>query len=947
MSDDKRKRKGLFAGLLELLGEEEGADEIWEHGGAPAEHEGDFGTGAVTVTADESFSTRPPEDDPYMSMDTRPRDDLPARSDPAPPATQLYDEPPPASRPAAIDDRLVRLTSPDVAERRNALAEIASGGLDGATAGAVADRLLYDPDLDVRTTALSTLETRPDLVSLELVRRALEDPADAVRAGAVRMAAVHGAEAIGDLARLAGARPWPAAQHAALGTLATLIGEHGITDAQLDTIATTIGQLDPAPTSTEQVSFSAVAHAIGRERLVAALGWSGPQRLGAARLLIEDGSGVALHAVADLLDDPDDDVRVAAALARSVLAGPAHSESSVATAAPRTERSPHQPQVQQQPSSQPAQPPASAPPGAPAEPATPPRPQAPVGPGQPLDPALGAELVAGLARTLTDPDESVRERAASALGKASRPAVERWVRSSLRQGPENDALAAAQVAQALGLREVAGDILERAAGMSGGARTGFVGALANLGVDASTLSELARGVESSRRHEAIRLVWQVAGPTAIPYLKPLLEDSSGPIRMVALEVIGASGDPEAPQLAHRILEADSSPSVRATAVKVLGRAELEDRLLGLSAAMHDPDPDVRATAVEVLLEGASRRASHLLLRAIEDPDDRVRDTALRHLAALPPEDTSVIWAALRQAPDRQREELLTALDQQGPERLAELAALNRGSPNAQERALAVELAGRAATPECVRHTIGALQDPAPEVRRTAAAALSWLRSPEAIPALATALKDPNPKVRIEVVHALGVVDDDEVVPVLIGALKDPEVRVRDQASSVLVRWSSPAVARRLVDALAAPDLSQAARDLLARMGQTAVEPLVEALLREDQDVVRGVGQLLQEIVGPDRFLDALTSLDPVDRLRAVEALGAIGGPRAVDGLVRALSDPDERIRVRALQQIGHIGDHRAYEAVRRAFASDPVLEVVEAAEDVLRRLEPSDEGPNV
>jgi HEAT repeat protein len=169
--------------------------------------------------------------------------------------------------------------------------------------------------------------------------------------------------------------------------------------------------------------------------------------------------------------------------------------------------------------------------------------------------------------------------------------------------------------------------------------------------------------------------------------------------------------------------------------------------------------------------------------------------------------------------------------------------------------------------------------------------------------------------------------------------------VRDQAADVLTRWSSSAVARRLVESLTNPDLSRNASELLTRMGPSAVEPLVEVLLREPGEMMSTVGALLNEITGPDQFLELLQSLDPVERLRAVEALGAMGGPRAMDGLMRNLSDPDERIRVRVLQHLGRLRDRRAYEAVKRTYMGDPVLEVVHAAEEALRNFEDPDTRP--
>jgi HEAT repeat protein len=214
-----------------------------------------------------------------------------------------------------------------------------------------------------------------------------------------------------------------------------------------------------------------------------------------------------------------------------------------------------------------------------------------------------------------------------------------------------------------------------------------------------------------------------------------------------------------------------------------------------------------------------------------------------------------------------------------------------------------------------------------------------------VPALGRALSDPDPEVRVEAVRALGVVDDDEVLQYLVNALKDPETRVRDMAVEALTHWSSPTVAKRLAEVLASPDLRRPASELLARMGTAAVEPLLDALVH-DPEVAPTAGELLERIAGPDVFLDRLSSMDPDDRLRAVEALGAIGGAPAVDGLMRTLSDPDQQIRVRAVQLLGELGDPRAFEGVKRAFLGDPVIDVVNAAEEALRKLGPDEHSGN-
>ena len=441
------------------------------------------------------------------------------------------------------------------------------------------------------------------------------------------------------------------------------------------------------------------------------------------------------------------------------------------------------------------------------------------------------------------------------------------------------------------------------------------------------------------------MVWQVSGRPVLAHLRELLDDSQAAVRVAVLDAFGESGDPSAIEVAAGMLERDSSPVVRATAIQVIGRAGLEQREAALAQALTDPDPDVRATAVEVLPTGMGARAGRLLLDALSDQDERVWRAAIRHLTSLPERDRGVAWMAILQCPESRREELVATLERSSAESLALLAMDHMSSPDAAERALALTLAGRAGRPESVRGIAGALQDPTPQVRRVAAQALTSVRSSDAIPALGRALSDPDLEVRISAVQALSMIDDDDVLDPLITALKDPEARVREVAGEALVRWRSPAAARRLAMALSSPSLRRPVGEVLKRMGPAAVDPLVNILLDEDGDLSATVGQLLQDLVGPGPFLERLSSMNADERLRAVEVLGALGGDQAVDGMIRALSDPVEKVRIRAVTLLGDTGSARAFDAAKQTFLSDPVLEVVAAAEEALRRLQPGDDGP--
>src|SRR5205807_5682273 len=131
----------------------------------------------------------------------------------------------------------------------------------------------------------------------------------------------------------------------------------------------------------------------------------------------------------------------------------------------------------------------------------------------------------------------------------------------------------------------------------------LMGALTSFGLNPGELVALATAVEANGRPDAIRLLWQAVGRRVLPALRKLLGDTSGPVRVAVLDIFGESGDPSAIEVANGVLESDSSPVVRATAIRVIGRAGLDQRTTSLSQALDDPDPDVRATAVELLPHG--------------------------------------------------------------------------------------------------------------------------------------------------------------------------------------------------------------------------------------------------------------------------------------------------------------------------------------------------------
>jgi HEAT repeat protein len=784
-------------------------------------------------------------------------------------------------------------------DRRASALEIVDHAL---TSGDVRDvaALLLDPDPDVRLLGVRGIGEAADAARWDALVPVLEDPVDEVRAAAATVLARDRAF-LSDVVRFVCPPRWPRTGRAVLEALPDLIRRTGLRDEELTRLLFAVAEPAVPPSGPDADRLGDLADAIGIAPIVAALSAADPRRLGAVRLLAAEGSDEALAALAGLADDPDEEIRVAAASAARFLGEAVGDE---------REREPDG------------------------------------GEGGAGLAATEDELIESLARSLVSPDRATRDRVLGDLGQLSWDRVLAWVRSSLQGADVETASHAARVAERLMLSSVAPGLLQRAASLPEEDRAPFLGALHSFELDLDDLAVALDEVAARQRPEAVRLVWRIVGRPILPHLRARLDDASGQVRRAVLEVFAEADGPRAFEAAMLALEGDPSAAVRRQAIGALVYAEHETRRAALERAMGDSQPDVRLAAIRALAPGLGSEGGPILLLALDDRDEDVRREAARRLAGFVHEEPGIVWQALRASRRRERKVLLESLEPEGIAPLSRLVLSHAGLPDPEDRALAMRIARRAVTPGTAQALVRGLQDPAPQVRLAAARSLSTAADPAAIPALAQSLRDPDAEVRAAVVEALAEVDDEAVLEHLVTALEDPEPRVRETVARALSSHGSQQLARRLGSALSRPAVRQAAAELLAGMGPVAVDLLVDALMdREDDDpdLPRTVGRALRKVVDPVELARWLDSIDVARRHRGVEAVAAIGGPEAVETLERALSDPDVGIRLRTLHRLAELADPRAAVAVRRAVTSDPVAEVADAANAVLRRLAPDDE----
>ncbi|AKF07421.1 HEAT repeat domain-containing protein [Sandaracinus amylolyticus] len=447
--------------------------------------------------------------------------------------------------------------------------------------------------------------------------------------------------------------------------------------------------------------------------------------------------------------------------------------------------------------------------------------------------------------------------------------------------------------------------------------------------------------EREVRVEAVRAVGDARVVAAVPRLTEWLADPDADLRAVSAEALGAIGDASAVTALVRAL-GDARADVRRAAVDALAAIGGDEAIVPLVARLDDGDPDVRIAAVHALVALRDGRAIVPLVA-------RARDDA--------PEVRAAVASALGDLGDpRGIAPLVQALDDTSADvQLAAIAALARIGDEDAAHALAL----RVSVPD-------------ERIARASTAALGRLPSARARTTLVEALARPAlAPIAAEALRQRAARGDDQVVPALAEALDAAEARssvdalartMLELAPDVSLAPAAPALTRALEDGrgdaarvlaalgatgsddallpilerLRAPaaELRSAAIDALARWTTLrgpdgrAADPLLEAFDRTAPAAERASIARLLGAIGAPRALPSLHRAlegDDAVRLAAVEAIGAIGAPEGASSLIPLLDAPDARVRHAAARAIGaSASDDVIGTLATRAVATTPV-----------------------
>jgi len=286
------------------------------------------------------------------------------------------------------------------------------------------------------------------------------------------------------------------------------------------------------------------------------------------------------------------------------------------------------------------------------------------------------------------------------------------------------------------------------------------------------------------------------------------------------------------------------------------------------------------------------------LEELEDVDDVTREEAAKALANLgDPATLEPLLAAIEDDYWAVRVQIGWALAKiGGPKAIDGLITLfNDNMMEVQSEAVkAMASIGQSVSPQLLT----CLKDTRWRVREQAAKVLGEIKDVQAVKGLTLTCRDRDGAVKSAAAEALGKIGDPQGIPPLIKLFKDTSKIVRETAGTALVHIGAPSVGA-LIETLKDPHFVVRCHGVRALGGMTTDYQIGRAWVKETRVV--------------EALIELLKDSDRAVREDATIALGNIGDPAAVDGLLETMKDGT--VKRHAIASLGMIGDPRALPAV--------------------------------
>jgi len=177
------------------------------------------------------------------------------------------------------------------------------------------------------------------------------------------------------------------------------------------------------------------------------------------------------------------------------------------------------------------------------------------------------------------------------------------------------------------------------------------------------------------------------------------------------------------------------------------------------------------------------------------------------------------------------------------------------------------------------HLIRLLKDPNEEVRQTAASSLERLDGMNNLPAILLRYKKGDKETRLKAIYALGKLGTEECLPALIHSLDHKEEEIQAAAIRML--------------------------------GELKNEKTLPVLIRKLNDPSLTIQTMVAQVLGNFRRRDLARHLTPLLKrenkylvMAAMESLGKLNAPEAINDIIKLLDHSDPVVRKTAAKVLG-------------------------------------------
>lgn len=418
----------------------------------------------------------------------------------------------------------------------------------------------------------------------------------------------------------------------------------------------------------------------------------------------------------------------------------------------------------------------------------------------------------------------------------------------------------------------------------------------------------------------------VLGPAAVRQLVAALPGATGEHVERIATVLGWLRGPEVDAALAPLLE---TPGTRRVAANALARHGADGTVL-LLAALESDDAETRKAAAAALGQSGQAAAVPALVALLDDEPDVVVVAAGALGAIGDSRAFEPLVAHLDHHHAAVRQAAVASLNSLAhpdlPGRVR--ALLDDDSPRVRESA--VRIAGYFGFTECVERVIALCMDEDEGVRRAAVEQLAHLDDARALATLVEVLRSGSTGVRAAAARGLAHLDAPAALAPVLSALADPDPWVRYYAARSAGHLRLGGAVAALCRVATTDDVAPAriaAIEALGAIGQPAAIDSLRALaegadMAIAQPALAALARMPDDAAGAI-LLRALAAADPERRLAAVQALGDRRELRAVRELARlARSDDDESVRDGAVDALAAVGGEEAVRALV-ALAEEP------------------------